>query len=167
MPIPWTKDEELKLINEIKDKKTYDEISKIHNRSISALIMRYNKIIYDNIEAGKSKKSLAKLFNSTIELITQSYYEHKSFLDKKELTNPKKEDDNKVSEDKTKSIKSEKAEESSKISKILEKLSQVQKENELLKEIIENIKLKNKLNKSLNNKDLLNDILKIIKKYKN
>ena len=169
MPVPWSKEEEIKLINEIKEKKSYEEISKIHDRSISALMMRYNKIVYDNIEAGKSKKSLGKLFNKSVESITQSYYEHKAFLDKKDITNQKKEDDkntekNKV--DKSEKINTEKSEKNDdKYAKLLQKINIIQKENILLKEIIENIKTKNKLNKSLNDKELFNEIIRLIKKY--
>lgn len=86
MPTPWTKDEEKQLIKEIKSNKTFDEISKIHNRTISAIMMRYNKIVYDNVTAGKSKSELAKILNTTIDKITQSYYEHKAFVEKKDLT---------------------------------------------------------------------------------
>ncbi len=103
MPTSWTKDEEKQLIKEIKDNKSYEEISKIHNRSISALIMRYNKIIFDNIEAGKSKSSLSKLMNTTVDKINQAYYDHKSFVEKKNIIN--KDDTNKKNNDKTDIIK--------------------------------------------------------------
>lgn len=134
MPVPWTKEEEIKLINEIKDKKSFEEISKIHDRTISALMMRYNKIVYDNIEAGKNKKSLAKLFNKSIESITQSYYEHKAFLDKKEITSQKKLEDkesekikivksDKISTEKSNIIKND----DDKYKKLLQKLEFMQK----------------------------------------
>jgi len=83
MPQSWSKDEEKQLLKEIKSGKTYNELAKIHNRSISALIMRFNKIIYENIENKKTKSSLAKLLNITIDKINQAYYEHKAFLEKK------------------------------------------------------------------------------------
>jgi hypothetical protein len=48
MPQSWSKDEEKQLLKEIKLGKSYNELAKIHSRSISALIMRFNKIIYEN-----------------------------------------------------------------------------------------------------------------------
>ena len=83
MPQSWSKDEEKQLLKEIKLGKSYNELAKIHSRSISALIMRFNKIIYENIENKKSKSSLAKLLNITIDKVNQAYYEHKAFLEKK------------------------------------------------------------------------------------
>ena len=164
MPTSWTKDEEKQLVKEIKEKKSYDELSKIHNRSVSALIMRFNKIIYDNIEAGKNKQKLAKLFDMSIDKINQSYYEHKAFLEKKQIIN--KEELSAKSEKSTKSIKSKEITDDSKYSKIMKKMEILQKENKLMKEIIENVQLKQKMGKTLNNKELYAEIMKLIKNKK-
>jgi hypothetical protein len=161
MPTSWTKEEEKQLITELKENKSFEELSKIHNRSISALMMRYNKIIYDNVEAGKSKKSLAKLLNTTVDKITQSYYEHKAFIEKKETINNEKVEENKKSEEKVKVQENEKVGENDKLIKTLKLL---QKENKILKDILQNLENKKKLEKNLDNKELYNYVMKILKK---
>ena len=171
MPVSWNKDEEKQLIKELKEKKTYDEISKIHNRSVSAIIMRLNKIIYDNIEAGKSKNSLAKLIGIPADKITQSYYEHKAFMEKKQIESKKSESDESnslKSKEETNSIKSkEDTNSNDKYKKLMKKMIVLQKENQIMKELIENLKLKKSLGKELNNESLMKDLMKIIKKYIN
>ena len=172
MPTSWTKDEEKQLIKEIKDKKTFEELSKIHNRSISALMMRYNKIIYNNVEAGKDKSKLAKLFGITTDKITQAYYEHKAFMEKKEVI---KNDIKEESESKSiKSIKSQKSEKKekeepvedlSKYKRMMTKLALLQKENQIMKEVIENLKLKKSLKKTIDDETIYKEVLKIIKKH--
>ncbi len=155
MPIGWTKDEEKQLISEISNKKPYDEISKIHNRSISAILLRINKIVYDNVNAGKSEKSLASLFKMDVDKIKQAYYEHKSFIERKSLiqnTNP------------TSHIKSVKPTISmSSGNKQDIRIMKLRKENVLLNEIIKHIKLKQQMNKYVDSKVLNKEILRIIK----
>ncbi len=160
MPTSWTKDEEKQLIKELKENKSYEELTKIHNRSVSALMMRYNKIIYDNIEAGKSKSSLAKLMNTTIDKITQSYYEHKAFIDKKSIIDNSKDTEKKhLSENKEK-----KNTQYDKGNNLEKKIDLLQKQNQLMKQLIDNIKIKKELGKIVTDKDLYNLIIKFIKK---
>jgi len=162
MPTPWTKDEEKQMIKQLKENKTFDQIAKIHNRSISAMLMRYNKIIYDNVKAGKSKTSLAKLLNTSTEKITQAYYEHKSFLEKKEITSNKSIEKPTVS-----SIKDSVKENIKGQKKIIEsdKLKVLERENQILKKLIENIRMKQKLGEAIGKKELMNKVLDLIKKY--
>jgi hypothetical protein len=179
MPQSWSKDEEKQLLKQIKEGKTYDELAKVHNRSVSALIMRFNKIIYENIEGGKNKSSLAKLLNITIDKVNQSYYEHKAFLEKKGIENEVKSKDS----EKKQSEKSSKSEKSSlskssktkdksekddgnKLKKMEDKLNILEKENRIMREIIENMKLKKKLGENINDKNLLKEVLKLIKSPK-
>ncbi len=165
MPTSWTKEEEKQLITELKENKSFEELSKIHDRSISALMMRYNKIIFDNIEAGKSKKSLAKLLNTTVDKITQSYYEHKAFMEKKAtIKNEEKVNSNTKDEEKTVNKELKKDEEKDKSTKLLETLRLLQKENKILKNILENLENKKQLEKTLNNKELYTYVIKILKK---
>lgn len=161
MPTPWTKEEEKQLIKSIKENKSFDELAKIHNRSISALMMRYNKIVFDNLEAGKSKQELAKILKTTTDKITQAYYEHKSFLEKKELTSKKVAD--KSFEKQTKVLTSEKS-----VKPLInksDKLKSLERENQILKKIIENIRMKQKLGEVIGKKELVKKILEIIKKH--
>lgn len=183
MPVSWNKEEEKQLIKELKDKKTYDEISKIHNRSVSAIIMRLNKIIYDNIEAGKSKNSLAKLIGFSADKITQSYYEHKAFMEKKEIESKKSESESKKTENNSINSKDSKISKlvskdelkvddsninsNDKYKKLMKKMIILQKENQIMKELIENLKLKKSLGKEINNEIIMKDIMKLIKKYIN
>jgi len=173
MPTSWTKDEEKQLIKEIKDKKTFEDLSKTHNRSISALMMRYNKIIYDNVEAGKDKNKLAKLLGISVDKITQAYYEHKAFIEKKQvIKNDGQESEKSVSNKSSKSNKSEKKisdkpelDDLSKYKKMLSKLALLQKENQIMKELIENLKLKKSLSKTIDDEVLYKEIVKLIKKH--
>ncbi len=182
MPVSWNKDEEKQLIKELKDKKTYDEISKIHNRSVSASIMRLNKIIYDNIEAGKSKNSLAKLIGFPVDKITQSYYEHKAFMEKKDIESKKTDSESKKTENNSNNSRDSKISKISKdelkaddsninsndkYKKLMKKMIVLQKENQIMKELIENLKLKKSLGKEINNETIMKDVMKIIKKYIN
>ncbi len=170
MPQSWSKDEEKQLLKEIKEGKKFDDLAKIHDRSISALMMRINKIIYENIESGKSKESMAKLLNITLDKVNQSYYEHKAFLEKKGIQNEVKkkdtESDKSVSVS-TKSTKLSNKNEEDKLQKIINKLNVVETENKLLKRIIENMRLKKNLGKKINNNDLLREVLNLLKTNKN
>ena len=175
MPQSWSKDEEKQLLKEIKLGKSYNELAKIHSRSISALIMRFNKIIYENIENKKSKSSLAKLLNITIDKVNQSYYEHKAFLEKKGIEQKSIEKPVKttikskstitpkstVSTKSTKHAKTNTNEDKIKIYN--KKINILEKENKLLKELNENMKLKKKLGQKINNNDLLKKVLHVIK----
>ena len=171
MPQSWSKDEEKQLLKEIKSGKTYIELAKIHSRSISALIMRFNKIIYENIENKKTKSSLAKLLNITIDKINQGYYEHKAFLEKKGIEKKSIEKPVKtkstvtskstVTPKSTKPIKTSNTEDKIKIYN--KKINILEKENKLLKELNENMKLKKKLGQKINNNDLLKKVLHVIK----
>ena len=193
MPQSWSKDEEKQLLKEIKSGKSYNELAKIHNRSISALIMRFNKIIYENIENKKTKSSLANLLNITIDKINQAYYEHKAFLEKKGIEKKsieKKSIEKKSIEKpvkttiKSKSTITPKLSVTSKSTKpaktntkintnedkikiYTKKINILEKENKLLKEINENMKLKKKLGQKINNNDLLKKILHTLKSNRN
>ena len=189
MPQSWSKDEEKQLLKEIKLGKSYNELAKIHSRSISALIMRFNKIIYENIEDKKSKSSLAKLLNITIDKVNQAYYEHKAFLEKKGIEKKSIEKPVKTtikskstitpkSTVLAKSTKPAKTNTSSntktntntnedKIKIYSKKINILEKENKLLKELNENMKLKKKLGQKINNNDLLKEILHAIKSNRN
>ncbi len=168
MPQSWSKDEEKQLLKEIKEGKKFDDLAKIHDRSVSALIMRFNKIIYENIEGGKSKGSMAKLLNITLDKVNQSYYEHKAFLEKKGIQNEvKKKDTEHDKSDKSEKLNLSNKNEEEKLQKIINRLNIVETENKLLKRIIENMKLKKNLGKKINNNDLLREVLNLLKTNKN
>ena len=56
----WTAEEEIKLVNDISKGKTFSDLKDQYNRTELALELRLKKIIYENINAGKTASSLAK-----------------------------------------------------------------------------------------------------------
>ena len=174
MPVPWTKDEEIKLLKEIADKKSISELAKIHDRSENAIELRLKKLIYDNIVGGKSKSSLAKLLNIEPDKIKQYYYEYKGFIEKKGMTVDKEKLsdiehklDKDISREKSKkSEKSDKSNKSKKEEKIKDRLRKLEKENKVMKEILDNIGMKKKIDKLIDHGFLNSKIKSIIKKIK-
>jgi hypothetical protein len=84
MPQIWTSQEEIEFLKGISNKQTIDDLSKKHNRTSSAMELRLKKIVFENMQSGKSETSLAKLLNIDIDKIRQYNYEYKGFLEKKE-----------------------------------------------------------------------------------
>lgn len=83
MPERWSRDEEKLLLQEIKEGKTFSEISKIHDRTPTGLELRFKKIIYENVQKGKNISELAKKLNMKEDKLNQYYYEYKGFAEKK------------------------------------------------------------------------------------
>src|ERR1700744_2554056 len=79
----WTQEEELKLLKEITNGQTLDNLALVHDRSSSALELRLKKIIYDNVSAGQTERAMAKLLNLPEDKIKQYFYEYKGFIEKK------------------------------------------------------------------------------------
>lgn len=61
----WSKEEELMLMDELSDKKTINEISKLHGRSIKAIEMRIEIMIRKQYEAKYTISSLMNLYNKS------------------------------------------------------------------------------------------------------
>jgi predicted transcriptional regulator len=176
MPVPWTNEEELQLLKEVSEQKTFDNIAIIHNRSESAIELRLKKLIYDNIISGKKKSSMAKLLHVEPDKIKQYYYEYKGFIEKKGL----KMDNANLSEiersmDKTNSTKKHKEKEKNKDkhggahnkdNKVKERLLKLEKENKIMKEILDNIGMKKKIDKLIDNGFLNEKIKSVIKRVK-
>ena len=66
----WTKDEEKKLLTEIKNKKSIDDIANEHYRSKGGIKARIKHIARELVEEGKSKDEILKITG----LSTQEYY---------------------------------------------------------------------------------------------
>lgn len=79
----WSKSEEISMIKDIRNKKTFDEISIKYDRSVSALELRLQKIVHDNIVAGKSFEDLSNIIGFSVDKIKQYYYEYQGFIEKK------------------------------------------------------------------------------------
>jgi hypothetical protein len=157
---PWTKDEERKLLNAISQGQTFDNISKIHNRSPNALELRLKKIIYDNIikssDASQMIQKLASILKLPQDKVNQFYYEYKGFIEKKQPEHKTIQIDQNLSNQSAGapaptinlSINSvEKKNKSIDIDEKNRKIDILQKENKLMRDILDNIKMKNKIKK--------------------
>lgn len=91
MPNKWTGDEEIKLIEMFREKKSIDEIAVILNRTPNAIEQRINKIIYENYKkSGKPLDQQAKSLNITVDEVIKHVNLRESFI-KQKLNGIKKE----------------------------------------------------------------------------
>ena len=95
----WSVEEEKMLINDIKNNKSFQELSLKYNRSPNALELRIKKIIYDNISANKSIKLIGGHLNLPEDKIKQYYYSYKEMLEKNPAQHPNKLGYNLISEE--------------------------------------------------------------------
>lgn len=152
MPNKWTNEEEIKLINMLKEKKSLKEISRTLNRSENAVEQRINKIIYENIKnSGKTAESMAKALNMSVEDVNSYYDGRKTFLEQK-LKGMAKEvgvsvDDKKLSEPKISEENPEPQEGGKKENKKEKLLNKLEYENKFIRALIENKMLHKQLNK--------------------
>lgn len=152
MPNKWTNEEEIKLINMLKEKKSLKEISRTLNRSENAVEQRINKIIYENIKnSGKTAESMAKALNMSVEDVNSYYDGRKTFLEQK-LKGMAKEvgvsvEDKKLSEPKISEEKPEPQEGGKKENKKEKLLNKLEYENKFIRALIENKMLHKQLNK--------------------
>ena len=126
----WSKIDEKKMVELYAKKNTYESIGKYLNRSPNAIKLRLELIVYDNLSKGKSIKLIAKMLNTTEEIIKQLYYSHKSFADKKE----------------------------SKSTQHINTQNKLEQENYVYEILIKNYELKQKINK-IYNKDQLEKLM--------
>mgnify|MGYP000959043906 CR=1 FL=1 len=80
----WSKSEEISLIKDIRNKKTLEELTIKYDRTLSALELRLQKIIHDNVNAGKSFETLSDIIGLPYEKLKQYYYEYCGYIDKKQ-----------------------------------------------------------------------------------
>lgn len=78
----WTREEELQLIKDISNGNSLETLAQKHNRSVSALEMRLEKIIYENYVSGRSLQEISRLLRLNIDKVTQHYYSYKKFKEK-------------------------------------------------------------------------------------
>lgn len=83
MVMKWSANEEKKLIQQLSNGKTLEELSKIHNRTVSGLELRLKKIIFENINSGKSFEQVAEKLNYPNDKVKQYYYSYGEFIEKK------------------------------------------------------------------------------------
>jgi DNA-binding CsgD family transcriptional regulator len=160
----WSKDEESKLLKYIQSGKTFAEISGEFNRSENALEMRLKKIIYENIQAGKSPSKISELLNINTEKIMQYNYSYKEHLERENKLNQFSNKENNIKSDKISRLENFNKEKQvgGTISND-NKLDKLKIQNEKLKLLLENYILKNKLSKVMkSDKNIQNDILKAL-----
>ena len=80
MPIRWSPEEELKFIKAIKNGKTCEELSPIHNRSVNALFLHLKKIIHRNVTKGISQNKISLMLNIPVSDVNRYYFAYEDFL---------------------------------------------------------------------------------------
>jgi len=186
----WTAEEEIKLVNDISKGKTFSELKDQYNRTELALELRLKKIIYENINAGKTATSLAKSLKLQEDKINQMFYAYKDYLDKQgkpttnitipetKIINKSKVTDvvneviDKITEHKINinptthnNEKNNKDKDKDDIIKKIEKIAnKLEAENKLLKAIVDNKLLKDEINKLNKRGEIDKKTKKILKK---
>lgn len=164
----WTKDEEIRFLKDISKGMDIVKISEKYNRSVNALELRLKKIIYDNIESGKKDSELARKIKLPEDKIKQYYYEYKGFIEKKKS---KQENINVKSESIKNSeiniVNNDITDEKSQINNMgnVDNIkNKLESENLLLRELIENIKLKRYVHKLMQTNIIDDNIKSLIDK---
>lgn len=178
----WNEKEILKMIKLYSKGKTEKEIGKKLNRSESAIRLRLENTVYDNIVDGKSVDQIAKLFKTDVDTIIMMYYSHKSFklsrdeevvdIDVSELLSSNSSKNGKSS----KSVKSSKSSKSSKSTKSKtkskgktssEELDLLSNDIDIDEDELDRLKLENEIMGTIvKNRDLKESIKKLIKSGK-
>jgi hypothetical protein len=148
----WTREEELNFLTGVKEGKSFDELGKIHERSPSGLHLRLKKIVYENIKNGKKVSGMAKMLNTPVDKVKQYYYDYKKFSERKVLQNGGSLSESKVKSDNIQPKKH-----------VDDKLKRIEKENILMKEVLENLELKRKLNRLVKDGKLDKKVISNIK----
>lgn len=148
----WTQEEELKLINLIKEKKSYDDIALILSKEKKALIFRLQKIIYENKKSGKNFEIISFITGLPIEDVIYNYQEYKNLIDdnreKKEIKIMREYKENKNND------------------WVDEKIKVLERENKFIKLILENKALQKKINLLIEHNKLNKNIIDVIKKMR-
>jgi hypothetical protein len=141
----WTQDEELELIKSIKNRVPIEEIAIKHNRDINSIDRRLQKIIYENITRnGKDAKSISLALNISYDDVIKKYKLYKLYKEEEERKNINIPDvENVVNID--------------------QKIEKLERENKLIRLILENKILHKKLNEQINKNKINKNILDVIK----
>lgn len=175
----WTKEEEKKLLASIASGQPLDNIALNHNRSKNAIELRLKKIIYDNVIKSSDTSSIINKLASILKLpadrINQYYYEYKGFIEKKKPP-PQTLSQNSIQHNSIQqnSIQPNSIAQTQQLSQqggIIaqkNKIDIIQKENQIMKDILENIKMKNRIRKLIKdgklNKKIKTKIYKLSRK---
>lgn len=75
----WDNSDKLQLMKLYSEGHSYEDIGKTLARSPSAIKLRLESIVYDNLVKGKDVNLLTRMLNTNSDTIKQLYYSHKSF----------------------------------------------------------------------------------------
>ncbi|ARF08789.1 hypothetical protein Catovirus_1_839 [Catovirus CTV1] len=153
----WTKEEEIEFVKDISNGKELNDLAGKYNRSANALGLRLKKIIYDNIESGRSEKKLANITKISEDKIKQYYYEYKGFIEKKNKT---------IEKNKNLEGGGDQSIQNSDNNSYMNKIDKMEKENKIMNTIIQNIHLKKDIHKLIKSGVIDPKIKQFIKKVK-
>lgn len=145
----WTLEEEKKLIKDLRNGDSLENIAKIMGRSENALELRIKKIIYDTVAEKKSIESIAKSLKFTNEKTKQYFYSYKDMLEK----NGKKTIDlipEKKLKENSKKNKKNKVDFKKNNTEYID-IDKIKKQNEHMTIILKHIELKKEIKKLLSN----------------
>lgn len=142
----WNKEEEKKLIELFINQPNYELIADRLSRSSSATKLRMESIVYDNLIGGKNINEIALKLNRTPDQIAEMYYMHKNFKKGKgEIVQDItlfKQNERKVGADMQKDQKGGAFSGSGGTPVIRNNISKIEKENHIMKMIIDNYHMK-------------------------
>ncbi len=171
----WTKEEEKKLLASIASGQPLENIALNHNRSKNAVELRLKKIIYDNVIKSSDTSSIINKLASILKLppdrINQYYYEYIGFIEKKQPIAPQTLSQNSIQPNSIQTNSIAQTQQLSQQGGIItqkNKIDIIQKENQIMKDILENIKMKNRIRKLIKdgklNKKIKTKIYKLSRK---
>lgn len=148
----WTHDEELKMLKLIRNKISIEEIAKKHDRDIHSIELRLQKIIYENISINNNDaKTVSLTLNLPYEDVIHKYQSYKSAIESNKELNRE------LNRELNKEINEERDQE------LDLKIKKLERENKLIRLILENKVLHKKLNEQIKKNNINKNILDIIK----
>lgn len=153
MPNKWTREEQKQMIVELKNGDSLEVIAKKHNRTIMAVEIRIQKIVYDAINKGTGFEKMAEIMGMSKKELLTYYKAYVQFMKTNKIVPDKNKDKNnqnggsKVSKNELENDTHNTHNTHNDIDKIkrLEKLAfKLAVENKILKKVIKNITKNNK-----------------------
>jgi hypothetical protein len=148
----WTHNEELKLIKSIKNKKSIEEIAKMHNRDSSSIELRLDKIIYENMERNNDVEYISSILNLTQDEIIKKYNSYKKYKLQINELNHLNNLNNFYNSNNL-----------DQLNDLDQKMLKLERENKFIKLILENKFLHKRLNEQIKKKVINHNIIDIIK----
>lgn len=171
--IKWTREEELKFIQELSQGQTIDNLAIKHNRNSTSMNLRLKKIIYENVLAGKNIETISKALKMSQTDVRQHFMSYKEFREKNkgisDIDNINQ-DLIKITSEQQNMIKSDMqvggADSDGLITKMNNKIDQLNAENKMIRTIIENKELHHRMNKMIKDGTIDYNVKLLIKEFK-